>query len=400
MSAYTIRSHPDHGGVVLYGTHGAVALTGDASWAITVHLGNPPADGVPMALFACAGLYIEALYESPTTWRVRAKTFIASGGSITTTASDPLDLDTRYELRVTHDVAAEQVLVYVDGAVVATGVAGQRAAAVPRYTMSLPAASWFTSAAVWSSVLSPTPSTLDEAGLIQWKIDSGADHFWLFHGAIGPYELEDDQIGTMDLTPNGDGSPGDATGPTAAFTLAAEFSGDRMGHHGAQTVDLNQDFTIGFWIKTSDTYGIALSGRTESYDYWYLIIRDTPALLKWQIDSPTTTYARYPPSGLDVSDDEWHYVHAWRDYNATASLDEFGLALDNGTPVTFTRNEFDGSGTLPAAMFVLEQLYVFSRAAAGGTLGGDLQHLTLWLGKVLSPTERTTDYEAEQGTPP
>jgi len=158
-------------GIVAYGPADAtIGLTGDASYAITVNLGNVPASGTTMAIWRCGGLHIEAGYVSSTTWRVRAKIFIASGGSITTTWSDALNLDTEYEIKVTHDVDAEEVKVYVDDTEEATGVAGTRINALAVWMISLPADSYATSAAVWSSVLDLsgafTPD--DVAGLESW----------------------------------------------------------------------------------------------------------------------------------------------------------------------------------------------------------------------------------------
>ncbi len=150
---YALKSATGVGGIVAYGAAGIDELTGDLSKAITVNLGTVPASGSPVALWQCAGLHIEAHYVSASTWRVRAKIFLASGGSITTTFSGALNLDTEYEIFVEHDVENETVSVKVDDTEVGTGTAGARVNALPVWIMGLPADSYATSAAVWSSVV-------------------------------------------------------------------------------------------------------------------------------------------------------------------------------------------------------------------------------------------------------
>lgn len=194
---YALMSDGSQGGIVAYGPADAtIGLTDDASYGITVSLGNVPASGSPIALWRCGGMQIEALYESSTTWRVRARTFIASGGSITTTSSDPLNLDTEYVVLVTHDVSEQDVTLYVDGTEAATGTAGTRNAGLAVWVITLPADSYATAAAVWSS--------MDVSDFDTFTSSLNPQHWW--KGDEASSSLADSGIGTA-LTLNPSGSP-------------------------------------------------------------------------------------------------------------------------------------------------------------------------------------------------
>lgn len=172
---YALKSATGVGGIVAYGAAGIAELTGDLSKAITVNLGTVPASGSPVALWQCAGLHIEAHYVSASTWRVRAKIFLASGGSITTTFSGALNLDTEYEIKVTHDVDSQEVKVFVDGVEECNGTVGTRINALPVWIMALPADSYATSAAVWNStsVVSSVRFDYVSDAAQSWTVPSG-----------------------------------------------------------------------------------------------------------------------------------------------------------------------------------------------------------------------------------
>jgi hypothetical protein len=167
--AFALAADAATSGLVAYGAAAIDNLTGDASIGITVSLGTVPDTGEIIGLWQCAGIHIEAVRASSTTWTPRAKFFTAGGGSATI-SGDPLDLDTEYVLLVTHDVSEETGTLYVDDAEVAqTTTTGVRINALPVWVMALPADSYATSAAVWSSVMvpaDPAPSTLTVVGSV------------------------------------------------------------------------------------------------------------------------------------------------------------------------------------------------------------------------------------------
>jgi hypothetical protein len=160
VDAWAVLSQPATNGIVAYGPAAIDALTGDASTGITVNLGTVPAVAEIIKLWQCAGIHIEAIRASSTTWTPRAKFFTAGGGS-TTISGDPLNLDTEYTILVSHDVEAETGTLYVDGDEVAqTTTTGERINALPVWVMALPADSYATSAAVWDSVIVFAPTVL------------------------------------------------------------------------------------------------------------------------------------------------------------------------------------------------------------------------------------------------
>lgn len=325
---YALKSATSVGGIVAYGAAGIEELTGDLSKAITVNLGTVPADGSPVALWQCAGLHIEAHYVSSTTWRVRAKIFIASGGSITTTFSGALNLDTEYEIFVEHDVDNETVSVKVDDTEVGTGTAGARVNALPVWIMALPADSYATSAAVWSSVLGG--STYQALVTSQ-----GATSYWALATELTDSDFDDDLIGSNDMDMNG-GTATTAAGPSSDPSTGITFvDADTEGLTSIADVNTRQDFSSSFWIKlnnqTNGAYSPIWTIET-SLSTIYLIIahRDDRSGLTFQLDT-SSGGARYLDFGAGrniENDGNWHHVAITRDYSATESVDTWTLYLD------------------------------------------------------------------------
>lgn len=146
-----VSSGADAPGVVAYGSCNEHTPTSPATTSVTLSLGEPPADGEPLTLWAVHGLHIEALYDDATHWTARAKVFISSGGYITLTESGSLNLDTVYELRITHDTATGDVAFLIDESEISTlGSITSRANTLPVWQIQLPPDSWATHAAAWA----------------------------------------------------------------------------------------------------------------------------------------------------------------------------------------------------------------------------------------------------------
>ncbi|MCB0967945.1 MAG: hypothetical protein KDB37_14010 [Ilumatobacter sp.] len=345
---YALKSAAGAGGIVAYGPAGTDELTGDASQAITINLGEPPADGVPMGVWQSAGLHIEALYESSTEYRVRAKIFIASGGSITTTASDPLDVDTEYEIFVSHDVENTSVSVKVDDVEVATGTAGARVNALPVWIMSLPPGSYATSAAVWSSAVDlPTASpTVD--GIV-----SSAN------AELTGLEVGDIVIYGRNYRANGASTPGQ---PGASGTGAIGTVTTITANSGYDTSGTSRGAFSCYWATVTTPGDISFAFGTDRLTY-AIALRGTSGIAQTKVFAANGNAS--PSATLDSAPS-----------NPVVGIVFAGGVADVTTPGL--SGDYDYAGSVP-------WLYVGSRRGVGLTIGtGQTLSATLTSDQVLA----------------
>ena len=308
---YALKSATGVGGIVAYGAAGIEELTGDLSKAITINLGTVPASGSPVALWQCAGLHIEAHYVSASTWRVRAKIFLASGGSITTTFSGALNLDTEYEIFVEHDVENETVSVKVDDTEVGTGTAGARVNALPVWIMALPADSYATSAAVWATSIDPgagwTPADIDGISLKAWYDASDAATITESGGLVSAWA--DKSSNGLDLS--GSGATRPTTGAATLNSLnVLRFNGDWLDAASAADwkflhVDL-EEYAIGAVVK----FGTVANPATA----YVLLSTHTGAGLG---DSTDAGCSLFYDDRTGKNDTMYHYVRSLTNVNVS-----------------------------------------------------------------------------------
>jgi len=144
-------------GLIAYGIQPLPAVESDEDLSISVRikLGTQPDD--PVTLFGYGGLSIEVTADGAG-FGVQGNC-VEVGPTVTTiSGASVLALDTEYVLTLTHDVAAGDLVLYVDGIneVDALGTVGERFN-FGLYEMNLPADSWITDCAVWDRVIIEPP---------------------------------------------------------------------------------------------------------------------------------------------------------------------------------------------------------------------------------------------------
>lgn len=147
-------------GPVAYGTvPAAVAgITGDATIAARVQLATQPS--APVLSFGLAGLWID-LIDDGSYWAIRGRAH-EDGGGITTITPGTLELDfgAWYEVALVHDVAAGDLMLYVDGVEVASALGTVDArhdyGTTGEFAIGITDNGLITNCALWDRVLDPS----------------------------------------------------------------------------------------------------------------------------------------------------------------------------------------------------------------------------------------------------
>ena len=249
------------------------------------------------------------------------------------------------------------------------------------------------------------------ADFLASKSALGATSFWRFDTARSASGTEPDLIGVRDITTVTALAVGAAPSPSSYSSQGTTWSADQA-YSSWSYMDLDQDFTIGMWVRVTSTastyimFAVGFNSGGSSGSYTLLIHRtDNGGGMTWQVDMDSgATDAMYgpvsSPSDRALTATTWCYVTAWRDYDSDPTVDTWGVQIDDGTPVTVTTSAMLNNGSLPeptphSTNTGAGHPYVGSWYANTVGLVGELMHVTVWEGKVLSSIERGDNYDLE-----
>ncbi len=146
--------------------------------------------------------------------------------------------------------------------------------------------------------------------------------------------------------------------------------------HAASLSLSSGDFTIGFWIKTTDkgVFFISKWTDTPSQRGWLIQIRPTTGVLAFQID----TSAVFNAAGVDIADGVWHFC----------------LIILNGTALKFYVDNVEyHSATVSNPTATTIDLKLGTGGIAGGFWGGTLTEFFI-TDVALDAVEREIAYNS------
>jgi hypothetical protein len=259
-----LASSTSAGGIVAYGdASGLQDQYGDATLGALVSIQVQETQ----RFASIPGLRLDAVVEG-SGWKARAGVTTVLGDEVTVESAE-LPLITPADVRVTYDSTTGVLTLYVDGVEEATDAveeAAERANAGAYWYAALPAASWVTNIAAWSSVLAPPapPSA--------FPFDLEFDHLWFVEGpefvaqgyvTTDPVTNWPDEVGTLDFTsivsvaqPQYSTTRGNLNGhPSVAFVTQASL------RTGVPPVAFTPPYSIVVLGYLNDSSGYILDGR-------------------------------------------------------------------------------------------------------------------------------------------